>query len=221
MPSFEKPYSNYYPANGAMTLTDGVFGTNDHMVEFTQGAEYFAKGGKIEFDKNKIPSTRIYNYAIKLKREHPEIWKLGGNIFGNQAFKNLERVIKRGYWLDSEKWMFIKWRGYVARHQADFRIEGVIAMLKWIDTVDKGWEYMKETIENEINPKAVMKEGGEAIKSDIVTVEARTENGIEFDFDVNEALNIDDVINVAKQKCSPQNLKWIKFKGTKYTVETV
>ena len=34
MPSFEKPYSNYYPANGAMTLTDGVFGTNDHHANW-------------------------------------------------------------------------------------------------------------------------------------------------------------------------------------------
>jgi hypothetical protein len=193
----------------------------EDMVEFTQGAEYFANGGKIEFDKNKVPSTRIYNYAVKLKREHPEIWKLGGNIFGNQAFKNLEKVIKRGYWLDSEKWMFIKWRGYVARHQADFRIEGVIAMLKWIDTVDKGWDYMKETIENEINPKVTMKEGGETEKSNNVTVEARTENGLEFDFEINENANVSDVIDLAKQKCSPQNLKWFKFKGTKYTVETI
>jgi hypothetical protein len=124
---------------------------SDDISEFMKGLEHFNKGGKIEFDKNKVPSVRIYNYAIKLKKQHPKIWMLGGNQFGNQAFKNLEKVIKRGYWLESEKWMFIKWRGYVARHQADFRIEGVIAMLKWIDTVDKGWEYMKEVIEEEIS----------------------------------------------------------------------
>ena len=80
--------------------------TND-ISEFMKGIDYFNNGGKIEFDKNKVPSVRIYNYAMKLKKNHPEIWKLGGNQFGNQAFKNLEKVIKRGYWLDSEKWMFI------------------------------------------------------------------------------------------------------------------
>jgi len=117
----------------------------------------YEKGGKIEFNANKIPNKWILNYAEIIKSEHPEIWKLGGNIFGNEAFENLKRVAKRGYWLDEERWMYIKWQSYVARHKKDFRIAGVVAMLKWVDKVDKGWSYMKQLIESEIQKKSKKK----------------------------------------------------------------
>ena len=115
--------------------------------------EEYKGGGKIEFNANHIPSKWVMSYAKKIKSKYPEIWKLGGNIFGNQAFENLERVFNRGYWLDSEKWMYIKWRSYVARHQRDYHIGGVVAMLKWVDKVEKGWPYMKELIEAKITKK--------------------------------------------------------------------
>ena len=43
-------------------------------------------------------------------------------LFGNEAFVNLKRVAERGHWLDSEEWMYKKWRSYVARHQRDYRV---------------------------------------------------------------------------------------------------
>jgi len=125
----------------------------------------YKEGGKIiEFNINHVPNSWILTYAKSIKKDHPEIWKLGGNIYGNTAFENLSRVSARGYWLDSEEWMYIKWRSYVARHRHDFRIEGVVAMLKWVDKVDKGWRYMKDLIEAKIKkgsakPKS-MKVGG-------------------------------------------------------------
>jgi len=115
--------------------------------------EYSDGGNIIEFNPNHIPNKWIVSYAKKIKKSYPDIWKLGGNIFGNEAFNNLERVSERGYWLDSEKWMYIKWRSYVARHIHDFRIEGVVAMLKWCDKVEKGWPYMKQLIEEKIAKK--------------------------------------------------------------------
>jgi hypothetical protein len=116
-------------------------------------SEDYENGGKIEFNANHIPNKWILNYAIKIKEEHPDVWALGGNIFGNQAFINLKRVAERGHWLDSEEWMYKKWRSFVARHKGDFRIAGVIAMLKWVDKVDKGWQYMKNLIEEEIKKR--------------------------------------------------------------------
>jgi hypothetical protein len=110
----------------------------------------FDKGGKIQFNPNKLPNKWILKYAQNIKKNHPEIWKKGGNIYGNQAFRNLERVAERGYWLDSEEWFYIKWRSFVARHKGDFRIAGVVAMLKWVDKVDRGWQYMKNLIQDEI-----------------------------------------------------------------------
>jgi hypothetical protein len=137
----------------------------------TDPEEYKEGGNIIKFNPNHIPNKWILQYAKKIKSDHPKVWALGGNIFGNEAFENLKRVYERGYWLDSEEWMYIKWRSYVARHKKDFRIEGVIAMLKWVDKVDKGWDYMKQLIEAEIVKKdkkpfgrkaaEKMKQGGE------------------------------------------------------------
>lgn len=149
---------------------------NGVAIEPPSGFDYDPKdtyedGGKIDFNPNHVPSKRIVNFAKTIKSKHPQIWKLGGNIFGNEAFVNLERASKRGYWLDSEKWMYIKWRAYVARHQRDYRIEGVVAMLKWCDTVEKGWGYMKDLIEEKIEKSKrgsklktdKMKDGGRTI----------------------------------------------------------
>jgi hypothetical protein len=124
----------------------------------------YKKGGKIQFNANKLPNKWVVQYAKKIKKEYPEIWKKGGNIFGNEAFNNLLRVSERGYWLDSEKWMYIKWRAFVARHKKDFRIAGVVAMLKWCDKVEKGWSYMKDLIEAEIKKKD--KKGWKTSKSE-------------------------------------------------------
>ena len=135
--------------------------------------EEFKDGGRIiEFNPNHIPNKWVVKYAISIKEKHPEIWALGGNIFGNEAFVNLKRVIDRGHWLDSEEWMYIKWRSYVARHKQDFRIEGVVAMLKWCDKIDKGWAYMKDLIEEKI----------EKIKSKKEPVKSKMENGGKTEF---------------------------------------
>jgi hypothetical protein len=129
--------------------------------DIDEDPEEFKEGGRvIDFNPNRVPSKMILNYAKKIKKNYPEVWDLGGNIFGNEAFENLKRVSERGYWLDSEEWMYIKWRSYVARHIHDFRIEGVIAMLKWVDKVEKGWPYMKNLIEAEIEKRTDKKSKG-------------------------------------------------------------
>jgi hypothetical protein len=146
---------------------------NPSDVGADEDPQEFRKGGtaKIEFNPNHIPNKWIYSYAKKIKEKYPKVWDMGGNIFGNEAFKNLERVVERGYWTDNEEWMYIKWQSYVARHHKDFRIAGTIAMLKWVDKTDKGWDYMKALIEKEIAKKypkkgfkTKMKTGGKLIK---------------------------------------------------------
>jgi len=128
--------------------------------------EYKTGGRTIEFNPNHLPSKWIIDYAKRIKKEYPAVWSLGGNVYGNEAFKNLERVLNRGYWLDSEEWFYVKWQSFNARHKGDFRIEGVIANLKWANKVDKGWDYMKKLIEAEIKKRKLkkMKLGGELEK---------------------------------------------------------
>lgn len=131
----------------------GVPIANPNAYDDDPNEKTMANGGTIKFRANHLPKKAIVRYAEKIRTKYPKVWELGGNIFGNEAFKNLSRVSDRGHWLPSEEWMYVKWRVYVARHQKDYRIEGVIAMLKWCDTVEKGWPYMKDLIEKEIDKR--------------------------------------------------------------------
>jgi hypothetical protein len=158
---------------------------NDLGID-TDPEEYKEGGRIIQFNPNDLPSQWIYNYAKKIKEKYPKVWDKGGNIFGNEAFVNLERVIKRGYWADSEEWMYIKWRSYVARHKKDYRIEGVVAMLKWIDKVDKGWDYMKNIIEAEIEKKYPKKKTG-----GVVTYKNKYNK--KFGYDKNESHDLKEI----------------------------
>lgn len=135
-------------AGNGVPINPSDVGSDDDPQEFRKGGT-----AKIIFNPNHIPNKWIYSYAKKIKEKYPKVWDMGGNIFGNEAFKNLERVIKRGYWTDNEEWMYIKWQSYVARHHKDFRIAGTVAMLKWVDKTDKGWDYMKALIDKEVAKK--------------------------------------------------------------------
>lgn len=104
----------------------------------------------IVFDKWDTPDKRIYNYAKEIKDKYPKVWDLGGNIFGNTAFKNLERVINRGYWLDKEEWMYKKWQSFIRRHARNKRIEGKVALLKWLSWGNGGREQTEELVDNAI-----------------------------------------------------------------------
>ena len=115
--------------------------------------EYKLGGRTIDFNPNHLPNKWVYEYAKNIKEKYPKVWDLGGNQFGNEAYKNLERALKRGYWTDNEEWMYVKWQSFNARHKGDFLIAGVIANLKWLNKVEKGWDYMKALIEKEIAKK--------------------------------------------------------------------
>ena len=157
-------------------------------------------GGKIiEFNRNHLPNKWILSYAKGIKKDHPEIWKLGGNIYGNTAFENLCRVSARGYWLDSEEWMYKKWQSFLARHQHDFRIAGVVAVLKWGGKVNKGWKYMKDLIEAKISkskakPKS-MKTGGS-----VVTYKMKFNK--KYGFESDESHSLAEIAKLTKLKIS-------------------
>jgi len=119
-------------------------------LEYKKGGAIKSKKQKISTSSFKMPSRKIYEYAEKIRKNYPEIWDMGGNVFGNEAYKNLEKVIKRGYWKPEEEWMYKKWQAFMARHEGDFRIAGVIANLKWLNWVGKGEAYSKSVIEDEI-----------------------------------------------------------------------
>jgi hypothetical protein len=106
------------------------------------------KGGEISPEKFDMPNKEILEYGDFLKKNYPKAWKAGGNIFGNQAFENLKRVSKRGYWLESERWMYDKWQSFVKRHQHNHLLAGVVANVKWASWGNIGKAEAKSVIEN-------------------------------------------------------------------------
>lgn len=113
-------------------------------------SEYGAGGSIPEFNRNHIPNKWILAYGKMLKKEHPAIWNVSGNVYGNAAFENLVGVQERGYWLDSEKWMYAKWVNYLQNHKKDTGLQAAVAMIKWGGKLDRGWLYMKNLIERQI-----------------------------------------------------------------------
>ena len=165
---------------------------NPQDVGYDEDPQEYKEGGAIiEFNPNDLPNKWIYSYAKNIKEKYPKVWGLGGNIFGNEAFKNLERVLKRGYWTDNEEWMYIKWRSFVARHKKDYRIAGVIAMLKWVDKVEKGWPYMKDLIEKEIAKK--YPNGWKHKKAKGGPVTYRNKYNKKYGYEKNESHNLDEI----------------------------
>jgi hypothetical protein len=124
----------------------GTVTAEQALVAMPETHIVFADGGNIPVSDFQMPQKHIFKFALYIKNKYPSVWKKGGNEFGNQAFENLERVIKRGHWLEDERWMYNKWQSFMARHQHDYRLAGVVAMLKWVGTVNEGWDYMKKVI---------------------------------------------------------------------------
>lgn len=97
-----------------------------------------------------MPDGRIHHYAESIRKNYPDIWSAGGNEFGNQAYENLSRVLERGYWLKDEEDMYKRWRSFIARHQHDKLLAGVVANLKWLNFPNIGESAVKEVIDEAI-----------------------------------------------------------------------
>jgi hypothetical protein len=102
---------------------------------------------KITLKNSQFPQFD-WDYAINLKEEYPEIWKKGGNIRGNDAF-NHWRKAKQGKFSPATLDWIKEREAWMARHEGDFRIAGVVAVMKWGGICKKGMSYMKKLINEE------------------------------------------------------------------------
>lgn len=86
--------------------------------------------------------------AEDLKENFPEIWSKGGNIKGNEQFRKLAPIAKRGGVPDGEaEENAIRLReAWVARHRGDYQLAGVVAQIKWLAVGDRGLDHMRATI---------------------------------------------------------------------------
>lgn len=78
--------------------------------------------------------------AVRLASMYPKAWQSGGNHFGNYAFEywyTTMRCIQEKRPIPEDCLRWIKKREmYIARHTQDFRLAGIIAMIKWAGFVD-------------------------------------------------------------------------------------
>ena len=93
--------------------------------------------------------------AEDLKENWPEIWRKGGNIKGNEQFAKLAPIAKRGGVPDGEaEENAIRLReAWVARHEGDHQLAGVVAQIKWLAVGSRGLDHMRKVI-NEAKDKA-------------------------------------------------------------------
>jgi HK97 family phage portal protein len=101
------------------------------------------------------------NYAEKLKINYPSIWRAGGNIRGNEQYKKLYPIAKRGGTpknLTEERAIKLR-EAWIARHLKDgsqfsdsehpinlSTIAGIVAQIKWLSIGSIGQSKMKKVI---------------------------------------------------------------------------
>jgi hypothetical protein len=81
-----------------------------------------------------------FDVALLLAVNFPKAWCSGGNHFGNHAFEYwfaATDALSRGDKIPESSLRWMKKREqYIARHRGDFRLAGIIAMIKWAGFVD-------------------------------------------------------------------------------------
>lgn len=92
------------------------------------------------------------DFAEDVKNNYPTIWAKGGNIKGNDQYRDLVPVQKRGgNVINKKEEDAVRLReAWVARHYEDFRIAGVIAQIKWLAVGSRGLEHMKNLVREEM-----------------------------------------------------------------------
>ena len=137
-------------------------------------------------------------YAKNLKENHPDIWRLGGNIEGNNQFRRLYPIAENGGKVETptQEMAVRKREAWAARHSKNFRIAGTVAQLKWLVVGSRGLSYMKNLIQNEIQKR---KNGSIMIKKNLLCERVKTEKEKSFTF-VASADNVDRMGDVIDQK---------------------
>jgi hypothetical protein len=104
------------------------------------------------FRKSKWPMFDR-EFAEMIRTEYPELWRKGGNIKGNAQYEILSKIANNGgtATTDSQIAALELREAWVARHEANFLLAGVIAQIKWLAIGSRGEKYMKDLIRGEID----------------------------------------------------------------------
>ena len=101
-------------------------------------------------------------FAERIKQDHPEIWRAGGNIKGNDQYEILTKIAEQGGVAKTDDQIAaLKLReAWVARHKGDFRLPGVIAQIKWLAVGSRGEDHMKNVVNEAIKRRSERKGDG-------------------------------------------------------------
>jgi hypothetical protein len=113
------------------------------------------------FGKSKWPMFDR-NFAEMIRSEYPQIWKKGGNIKGNDQYEILTKIANGGgiAKTDDQIAALELREAWIARHEKDFLIAGVIAQIKWLAIGSRGEKHMKDVVREEIKKINDRKEKG-------------------------------------------------------------
>ena len=104
-------------------------------------------------------------FAQRIREDYPEIWAKGGNIKGNDQYEILTKIANQGGSAttdDQIKALELR-EAWVARHEGDFRLAGVVAQMKWLAVGSRGEDHMKKIVNDAIKK---MKMRGKALDWD-------------------------------------------------------
>lgn len=147
----------------APVLLDSYLGFDSKKKDSDEELTNFPKRGdnkKISL-RNSNHRTFDPDYAEKLKLNYPSIWRAGGNIRGNEQYKKLYPIAKRGGVpknLTEERAIKLR-EAWIARHLKDgsqfsdsshpvnlSTIAGIVAQIKWLSIGSIGQSKMKKVI---------------------------------------------------------------------------
>ena len=93
-------------------------------------------------------------YVNRIREEYPEIWGRGGNVEGNRSDRILREIREdntpAGELTPTQVDKIREREAWSARHFEDFRLNGVVAQLKWHTVGSRGFDHMRETIDEAI-----------------------------------------------------------------------
>lgn len=93
---------------------------------------------------------KLLDYAENIRQNHPEIWKKGGNIQGNDSYETLRKIVQRGHFSEDDAEFVQTWEAWKARHANHTQLEGMVASLKWLAVPDAGLREMKRVIDEAV-----------------------------------------------------------------------
>lgn len=122
----------------------------DEAWDVSETKTNFPKAGDDKVVSLRNSNYRVFplTYAQDLKENWPEIWSRGGNIRGNDQYRKLTPVVRRGGKVDGateERAVRLR-EAWAARHYEDKRLNGVVAQIKWFVVGSQGLSAMKAVI---------------------------------------------------------------------------